>query len=351
LLNLASHLDSGRFRSVVLLPGSGWLHSQLQEAGIPAFVARSDAWYDFRLPRAIAALARREKADLIHSHLPDQNFYSSLVGRLMDRQVVVTYHGSQQLSKAEGLKCTLKLQTVRRAASAVVVVSDHVRKALEEAGFSSDKIVRIYNGVEYGRFAGLSRGALRAELGCLNGARLIGMVANVRDSKGYEYFVQAARLVAASMPQARFVAIGDAHSSISPSLVSLRRELGLESRLSFVGFRRDVDRVLADLDVFVLSSISEGFSLATIEAMAAGKPVVVTRSGGPEEIVDDRVTGLLVPPADPGALAAGICELISNPALASALGQRAQAMVRNKFSLAKMVREYTRVYERCLSSA
>ncbi|HEV2382531.1 MAG TPA: glycosyltransferase family 4 protein [Terriglobia bacterium] len=350
LLNLASHLDSRRFRSVVLLPGSGWLHSQLQEAGVPAYVVRSNFWYDFRLPRAIAALARREKADLIHSHLPDQNFYSSLVGRLMDRQVVVTYHGSQQLSKADGLKCTLKLQIVRRAASAVVVVSDYLKEALEKAGFPSKKIVRIYNGIECGRFALPSQGNLRAELGCSNGTKLIGMVANVRDSKGYEHFVRAAQLVAMSMPQARFVAIGDVHSSTSSSLVSLRRELGLESRLSFVGFRSDVDRVLADLDVFVLSSISEGFSLATIEAMAAGKPVVVTRSGGPEEIVKDRVTGLLVPPADPPALAASICELLNDPALASALGQCAQAMVRNRFSLSEMIREYTRVYERCLSS-
>lgn len=351
LLNLASHLDSCRFRSVVLLPCSGWLRSQLQEAGLRPYVVRSNAWYDFHLPKTIVALARREKVDLIHSHLPDQNFYSSLFGRLTGRRVVVTYHGSQQLSSAESFKSALKLATVRRAASAVVVVSDYLRKALENAGFSSDKIVRIYNGIDYGRFAVPSQGGLRTELGCSKTARLVGMVANVRNSKGYEYFIRAARMVAASIPQARFVAIGDADTSSSSSLLSLNRELGLENRLSFVGFRRDVERVLADLDVFVLSSISEGFSLATIEAMAAGKPVVVTRSGGPEEIVSDRVTGLLVPPADPAALAAGICELLNDSALASALGERAQAMVRNRFSLDKMVSEYTSVYERCLSSA
>lgn len=332
---------------MVLLPGSGWLHSELEEAGVPTIIAKSNAWYDFGLPRGIAAMARREKADLIHSHLPDQNFYSSLVGRLTNRRVVVTYHGPP---RAEGFKSALKVATVKRAASAIVVCSDYLKKALEKAGFASEKIIRIYNGIEADRFAAPSGGSFRTEMGCSNGTRLIGMVANVRESKGYEHFVRAARLVSDSVPQARFVAIGDVHSSISSSLVSLQRELGLESRFSFVGFRRDVDRVLADLDVFVLSSISEGFSLATIEAMAAGKPVVVTRCGGPEEIVDDRVTGLLVPPADPPALAASICELLNDPGLASALGQRAQAMVRNRFSLSQMIREYTRVYERCLSS-
>ncbi len=96
--------------------------------------------------------------------------------------------------------------------------------------------------------------------------------------------------------------------------------------------------------------MSEGFSLVTVEAMAAGKPVVVTRSGGPEEIVDDRSTGLLVPPADAPALAASIRELLSNADLASALGQRARAVVQSKFPLHKMVSEYERVYERCLCS-
>ncbi len=349
LLNLASNLDSSRFRSLVLLPGSGWLHEQLQQAGVPTFLARSEAWYDLHLLRAMARLAWREKVDLIHSHLPDQNFYSSLVGRLTGRKIVVSYHGSQ--CKADGLKGTLKLETVKRAAGAAVVCSDYLRKKLEEAGFASEKIVRIYNGIEADRFAVPSGGSLRAELGCSNGTRLVGMVANVRESKGYEYFIRAARLVADSMPQVRFVAIGEVDASIGSGLLSLWSELGLEHQLRFLGFRRDVDRLLGDLDVFVLSSLSEGFSLATVEAMAAGRPVIVTRSGGPEEVIEDGVTGFLVPRQDPQSLAAKICEVLNNKALAGALGQRAQAMVRNKFSLATMVGEYARVYERCLSSA
>jgi glycosyltransferase involved in cell wall biosynthesis len=349
LLDLASHLDARRFRSVALLPGSGWLHEQLQQAGVPTFLARSEAWYDLHLVRAMARLARREKVDLIHSHLPDQNFYSSLVGRLTGRRVVATYHSPPQLSRAEGFKGTLKLATVKRVASAVVVCSDYLQKALEEAGFSSHKIVRIYNGIEADRFAVLSPGSLRAELGCSNGTRLVGMVANVRESKGYEYFIRAARLVADSMPQVRFVAIGEVDISIGSRLSSLQRELGLDNQLSFLGFRRNVARLLGDLDVFVLSSVSEGFSLATAEAMAAGRPVVVTRSGGPEEVIEDGVTGFLVPRQDPHSLAAKICEVLRNPTLAATLGQSAKAAVEAKFGLAKMVQEYTHVYETVLS--
>jgi glycosyltransferase involved in cell wall biosynthesis len=126
--------------------------------------------------------------------------------------------------------------------------------------------------------------------------------------------------------------------------------LGLKDRFVFLGFRADVPEILADLDVFVLSSVSEGLSIATIEAMAAGKPVVVTRSGGPREVVEDGRTGLLVPPADPKALASRICELLRNPDLATTLSRNARAEVDSKFSLARMIREYESLYERCLGS-
>jgi glycosyltransferase involved in cell wall biosynthesis len=107
--------------------------------------------------------------------------------------------------------------------------------------------------------------------------------------------------------------------------------------------------ILNSLDVFVLSSVSEGLSIATIEAMAAGRPVVVTRSGGPQEIVEDGRTGILVPPADPNALASRICELLGNPELAAMFSRNARAEVKDKFSLKKMVNEYESLYERCLN--
>lgn len=345
LLKLASSLDPARFRPVVLLPREGWLNSELQAAGVRTFLVHSKAWYDFRLPWAILRVACREKADLIHSHLPDQNFYSSAVGPLAGCKVVVTYHGAKHLSKAEGFKDALKLATVKRRASAVVVVSDYLKSSLVAAGFSGAKVFRIYNGIELDGAGHTGRAALREQFGCSNGSPLIGTVANIRESKGYDYFLRAARRVSDSLPHARFVAAGELDSRIGPRLLSLRRELGLEDRLAFLGFRKDVRQLLAALDIFVLPSTSEGFSLATVEAMGAGRPVVATRSGGPEEIVEDGVTGFLVPPADDASLAARICELIRNPPLASKLGENAQAAVRHKFSLTKMVEQYASLYE------
>ena len=350
LLELATNLDSRRFRSLALLPGGRWLPQQLRERNIPTTIARSRAWYDLHLPRMMRQLVRQERVDLIHSHLPDQNFYSCLVGRLTACKTVVTYHGAPELFRNAGLRGAIKSWLVRHAATAVVVVSDYLRQLLADAGFPADKIVRIYNGVDLNQFSRGAGGRLRGELGFPDNAKLIGMVANLRPSKGYEYFVQAARQVTDSIPEARFVAVGEREEGIAKQLEYLLQQLGLEDRFVFLGFRADVPEILADLDVFVLSSVSEGLSIATIEAMAAGKPVVVTRSGGPREVVEDGRTGLLVPPADPSALASRICELLRNPDLATTLSRNARAEVDSKFSLARMIREYESLYERCLGS-
>jgi glycosyltransferase involved in cell wall biosynthesis len=174
------------------------------------------------------------------------------------------------------------------------------------------------------------------------------MVANFRRSKGYEYFVRAARRVADCVPEARFLAVGETDPEIERKARDLVRDLRLHDRFLFLGFRADIPSILRDLDVFVLSSTDEGLSIATIEAMAASKPVVVTRSGGPEEVVDDGRTGFLVPPADAEAIAARVIELLQNAELAGRLGRQAQAEAQSRFSLGRMLSEYQSLYEKCL---
>jgi len=351
LFQLASNLDPSRFRSLVLLSSDDWLRKQLVAQRIRTILVDSRSWYDFRLPRAMTKLIRQEKVDLIHSHLPDQNFYGCLAARLTARKIIVTYHGTPGLFTKARLRSAIKRWTVRNVATSVVVVSDFLRRLLEDSGFPAQKIVRIYNGVNMNLFVPGASGRLRKELGLAENARLIGMVANLRESKGYEYFVQAARQVADCIPEARFLAVGERDEGIAKHLESLLLRLNLADRFFLLGFRPDVAEILNDLDVFVLSSVSEGLSIATIEAMAVGKPVVITRSGGPEEVVEDGHTGVLVPPADPKSLASKICDLLRNPELAATLSRNARAEVESKFSLTKMVEEYESLYERCLSSA
>jgi glycosyltransferase involved in cell wall biosynthesis len=293
-------------------------------------------------------LVRREQVDLIHSHLGDQNFYGCVAGKLTGVKTIVTYHGAPKISKQQGLRRAIKTWFVRSTADTVVVVSDYLRRILLQEGFPASKIVRIYNGVDLGRFEGNGNRSLRAELGMENRTPLVGTVANLRRSKGYEYFIRAARILSDSLPGARFLAIGEIDETLGRPLRDAVRALGLEDRFFFLGFRPDIPSLLAELDVFVLASTDEGLSIATMEAMAARRPVVVTKSGGPQEIVEDGKTGLLVPPADAGAMAAKVLQVLNDPELGQQLGRNARLAIEGRFSLDQMLREYEAVYLSCL---
>jgi glycosyltransferase involved in cell wall biosynthesis len=351
LLETASRLDPGRFRSLVVLAEDGWLRQQLLARGVHTVLVQWKAWYDFRLPRSMADLVRREKVDVIHSHLPGQNFYSCVVGRWTGCRTIVTYHGAVELERARRARDSFKLWFVRRSADAVVVVCDHVKRKLQQCHFPSEKIERIYNGIDTTRFTGSANGRLRAELGYGKQTQLVGMVANIRQTKGYEYFIRAARKVVDAHPDAVFLAIGDDQEQMGAGMLPLIDSLGLGSHFRFLGFRSDVPAVLSELDVFVLSSTSEGFPLVVLEAMAAGKPVVVTRCGGPEEVVEDGREGFLVPPTDVEALASKIGVILRDPWLGAMLGVNGRIKVSAHFSLEKMVKDHEALYARCLAAS
>ncbi len=154
-----------------------------------------------------------------------------------------------------------------------------------------------------------------------------------------------------SHPEAHLVIAGHPQAALYEDLLRLRRSLDLEGAATFLGFREDIPDILKALDVFVLSSSDEGFSLSTVQAMATGLPVVVTRSGGPETIVDDGRSGILVPPRDPAALAGGIEEMLRSPDRAAQMGRAARERVLRDFSLERMVERYAELYDRVLRKA
>jgi glycosyltransferase involved in cell wall biosynthesis len=195
---------------------------------------------------------------------------------------------------------------VKRNATVVVTVCEQMRRQLAAYGFSTRKLVPIYNGVNVERHADLAPGTLRVDAAIPADATLVGMVANVRECKGYEFFVQAAERVLARFPETQFVAVGDIDCAVGAPISKLVRERGLEERERFVGFRSDIPEVLADLDLFVLSSLSEGFPLVLLEAMASRCAVVATQYGGIGEMIEDGGTGRLVPVADATRLADAI---------------------------------------------
>jgi len=344
LLNLAGGVDAARYRSLVLLPCEGWLADSVRKLRIPVSIARRDRHPIGELVR----LVKREQVDLIHSHLPDANFYSCVAGRVAGAKVIATWHNLPRSIGPWSWKRSIKESVVRHSADAVVGVSGAVVDALKAEGFSGRRTVCIYNGVNTARFGRSSPGKLRLELGCGADVPIVGMVANLRASKNYEGFLEAAAMVGREFPASQFVAAGEIDSGISGRLRQLCASYGLEQRFHLLGLRHDIPELLADFNVFVLSSTTEGFSIATIEAMAAGRAVVVTRSGGPAEIVEHGQTGLIVPPRDAPALARGIVQMLADPQRAAELGRNARVAVEKRFSLAAMIARYEQLYSSCL---
>jgi glycosyltransferase involved in cell wall biosynthesis len=349
LLNIIGGLDPARFRSLAVINESGWLEERLRERGVPTIRVQWNRWYDMKLPRALADAVRSEGVGLIHSHLPDQNFYSCIASRITGCPAIVTYHGPVELQDARSLRGWAKLQTVKRIAAQTVTVCDCVRSLMLQAGFPAGKLQRIYNGIDPRRFEGV-RGDFRHELRLASQTPLIGMVANVRAPKGHEYFIRAARIVIDRFPKAQFVVAGDLHPTLAPPLFELAASLKVMDNLRFLGLRSDIPNILRDLDVYVLPSTSEGFPLALLEAMACGVPVVATRCGGAEEMVEEGKTGFKVQIRDAEAIAARVIDLLENRSGGIAMGIAGRQKVQQDFSIRTMVERYEQLYESCVGA-
>lgn len=326
----------------MVVVGPGWVLDNVRAAGLPVDVVETRGRLDLRYIRGLHALVRRHHIDLIHAHLFSPAVYASAIGAWAGVPVVATFHGESDVESG-GLGRRLRYRLVDRQA-VVVGVSDALAQRIGEPGLvRPDHIRIIQNGVDLAAFGNGDGAAVRREHGIPADAVLIGALGNIRPAKDYFTLIRAAAALGPEKP-VRFAVVGERTEPLYGELQALRDSLGLQDRLSFWGFRDDVPNVIAAFDMLVVSSSSEGFSLAAIQAMAAGTPVVATRSGGPEGIITDERDGLLVPPRDPEKLAIAISRLIDDAALGDSLAERARATVRERFSLEAMLDRYEHLY-------
>ena len=194
-----------------------------------------------------------------------------------------------------------------------------------------------------------TRDALLRRYGIDAQSRLVACVGGIQRNKGQLDLVEAAKTVIPEFPNVVFVLCGAADAEYATQVRARIEALGLGRHFRLPGFEKDVPSVLAHVELLVHPARSEGFGLAILEAMAAGKPIVATRSGGPEEIVEDGLSGILVPAADPAALSAALRRVLGDSSLAFSLGRGAAQRAR-RFTLAATARETEAVYDRLLSS-
>jgi len=361
-VNLGLALDPSRFAlQFGCLRLWGELLTEVEARGIP--VRDYNVW-TFRHPKALAAqlrLARdirRHEIQIVHTY----NFYANVFtippAKLAGARVVASIRDmgaylSTTQRRLQKFVCGL--------ADRVLVNANAIRDWLIADGYDADRITVIPNGIDLKRFEQPAlTGSLHSEFGLPVNAPLVGVVGRVKPLKGIEDFLRAAAVVAPRFPNARFLIIGDGliaqgrtisrDDAYRQELLNLIAQLGLRDRLVLTGSRTDVERILPQLSVSVLPSLTEGLSNSLLESMAAGLPVVATRVGDSSEAVEDGESGILVPPGDPDALADGICRLLGRPALAAHLGENARRSVTERYSMQRLAMTTSLFYESLLPS-
>lgn len=217
----------------------------------------------------------------------------------------------------------------------------------EDLGYPDDRIRIIHNGVDPALFDVTSDHAIIADIGLRQGHPIIAMVARLAPVKDHVTLLRAARIVLNDRPEVQFLIIGDGPTR--GGLESLSATLGISANVHFLGERLDVEKILPAVDIAVLSSHSETFNLAMLEAMACARPVVGTDVGGVGEVVLDGVCGYLVPPKDPVRFAARLTDLLSAPDAARAMGRAGRHRVETQLSLAKSVEKFQQAIRELVS--
>jgi len=352
VLDLVNYINVQIFEPcIVSLTKTGPVVKYLERPQTKIFEMGKKQGNDLRLPFRMAALFRREKIDVIHSNNWGTFGESVLAKRLSGTACILHVQHGMELNdeEASSHKKRRMRNRIRRFfsyfADQLVTVSNAGVQFITKEWRVPERMVKlIYNGVSlYGEFeAQILRNKKRAELGFSEDDIIVGSVGRLSPVKNYRCLIKAFSHVVDKIAQAKLMLIGDGPEK--NILKFLIRDLGLESKVKLLGQRSDVKTLLPIMDIFSLSSISEGISISILEAMSASLPVVVTNVGGNPEIVVDGKTGMLVESNNPEALANSIIHLLKNPKKRKEMGRATRNRVEEKFSLEKMVSAYEELY-------
>ena len=352
-VNLVKRLDPQRWHHIPVIPRRGWIYDQLLQSNVEPFLVPEKRSLDFAYLRRMLGLLRKFNVDLIHAHLFGSAVRGALLGKLTGTRAIATLHGQMDLGAGERFR-SAKISLLNAGLKKIVFVSEPLRQTfLDTVPIRRELATVIPNGIEFERFAnerGAGREAFRAEFGIDPGEFVVGTVASPgRPAKGLDVLLDVADILRRDAEGVRMVLVGDLEGGRGEEFLAQRRARGLTREVIVTGFRGDVNTALGAFDAYALTSRSEGFSISLIEAMASGLPVVATRCGGPEQIITDNVTGILVENGCAPAIAANLLRLRNDAAERQRLGRAARESVQQRFTLNAQMNAYERLYEEVLN--
>ncbi len=350
VIDLVNHLDRDRFDvSVVCVDGRGKLFDRLdldESATLvlskaPALhtsfgtIAPSVFWQ-------LRSFLARRGVSILHAHNVAPLVYGGIAARSGWRRPTIVYSEHNQIYSASR-KARRKFIFYVRLADQIVAVSHDLERTLRRKVHPTQPLQVIHNGIDGARFALADGSEVRRDLGVAPHDIVLGTGVVLSKQKGIPYLLRAARGVIAREPRAKFVIAGDGPQR--QELERMAEDLGLGSRLRFLGYREDMPRIISALDVYVLPSLWEGLPLALLEAMAMGKPIVATDVGGNAEIVEDGVHGFIVPKGNADELQRGLLRACRGDAFRRRCWKANRDRFDACFSLDAMVGAHERLYD------
>lgn len=319
-------------------PGSG-IEREARRRGLPFFPTPIRSVLDPTAYLRLVRFLRREKPLILHTHSSKDSWLAGLAGRRACVPVIFrTRHVSIPVRPQ-------RLNPVYRLPDRIIVTAAAIRNDLVgRCGLAPDRVVPLPTGVDLQRFGPhVSGRAFREEFGLGAKTPAVGMVAQLRGSKGHDHFIQAARLLCRRKPDVKFFIVGNGRRR---ALIGEKiRSEGMQERVTMTGYREDIPNVMSALDVLVIASTrTDGIPQAGLQALATGVPVVGTQVGGIPEIVLDGETGLLVRPGDARALAEAIETLLDDPARRERMGRTGAQIARARYSLEAMLDALENLY-------
>lgn len=309
--------------------------------------------FDLKTIKKFAALIMEKDIDIVHTHGVRANFVGRLGARRVGSKVVVVttihsllkYDYPNTITRA--LNNFLEKLTAGRT-NHFVAVSTALKEDLVTQGINEKKISVIHNGIDLSQFTPGKSDRLKKLINLTSDEKIIGMVARFHPVKGHRYFLEAAKILLSKEPNFKFVLVGDGDNDYIKG-ISEQLNLDLEKQVYLLGFQKDIVEIMRSLDLLVIPSLSEGFGLTAVEAMAIKVPVVASGVGGLLDIVKDGETGILVPPGNSVAISDAILNLIKNPQKSNTLVENAYHKVWQNFSQETMAKSTENLYAALVS--
>ncbi len=350
-VQVAEHLHAaGSLVSVACLHRDGALTNRLEKLGVRVvrFVTQGTL-LSYRGAEQLLRLAwfiRRGKFDVVHAHDLWANLMGVPAARLAGIPVVLSSQRDLGHLWWYTPARTRVIRVIHRLATRVIANSDAVRNhVVTEFHVPPERVSVLRNGVDFERFARAHGDFEKLFPGITAEHRLVAVVANMHSAvKGHHELIEAARTVCHAMPTVKFVLVGEGEERCK--IQEHARSLDLDDNFLFLGYREDIPELLSCCNFSLLPSRAEGFPNAVLESMAAGLPVIATRVGGTTEMIEDGISGLLVPPEDPPALAKAILHLLRDPELLGRLGREGQKRARSQYGFDQLLWQLQAIYRK-----